>query len=237
MKKDKTKNTTELSPYMNRVHTWGRIWTVGALLTLLCVPVSICVHFNAWPELKLVLKALGTVIPIYWITAVIEVLTFTPMLGAGGTYLSFVTGNISNLKLPCGLNAMENAGVKANSEEGEVISTISIGASAITTTVIIAAGVLLFAPFLGRLTAPDSVTSPAFIYILPALFGALGAGYFRKHWKISIFPIVIGVVVLLFAPTLAVGTLIFITIVAAIGGALIMLKVQRKKQAPGTSET
>ena len=229
MSKEKTKNTIELSPYMNRVHTWGRIWTVGALLTLLCVPVAICVHFNAWPELNLVLKALGTVIPIYWITAVIEVLTYTPMLGAGGTYLSFVTGNITNLKLPCGLNAMENAKVKANSEEGEVISTIAIGASAITTTVIIAAGVLLFAPFLGRLTAPDSVTAPAFIYILPALFGALGAGYLRKYWKLAVMPVLAGILVLLFVPTMAVGTLIFVTIVAAIAGALVMLKVQRKK--------
>ena len=226
MKKDKPQNTIELSPYMNRVHTWGRIWTVGALLVLLSVPLAICTHFNAWPEMTLVLKALGTVIPIYWITAVIEVLTYTPMLGAGGTYLSFVTGNITNLKLPCGLNAMENARVKANSEEGEVISTIAIGASAITTTVIIAVGVLLFAPFLGRLTAPDSITSPAFIYILPALFGALGAGYFRKNWKLAIFPILVGIVVLLFAPTLAVGTLIFVTIVAAIGGALALMKLK-----------
>ena len=212
--------------YFDKVHTWGRLWTVGALITLLLVPVAICVHFNAWPPMQKVLEALAKVLPIYWGTAVIEVLTYTPMLGAGGTYLSFVTGNITNLKLPCGLNAMENAGVKANSEEGEVISTIAIGVSAITTTVIIAAGVLLFAPFLGRLTDPTSVFAPAFTYVLPALFGALGAGYFKKHWKISVFPILIGVVVLLFAPTLPSGTLLFVTIVASVGGALAMLKLR-----------
>ena len=212
--------------YFDKVHTWGRLWTVGALITLLLVPVSICVHFNAWPPVQKLLEALLKVLPIYWGTAVIEVLTYTPMLGAGGTYLSFVTGNITNLKLPCGLNAMENAGVKANSEEGEVISTIAIGVSAITTTVIIAAGVLLFAPFLGRLTDPTSVFAPAFTYVLPALFGALGAGYFKKHWKISVFPILIGVVVLLFAPTLPSGTLLFVTIVASVGGALAMLKLR-----------
>ena len=218
MKKERT--------YFDRVHTWGRLWTVGALITLLLVPVAICVHLNAWPPMQQVFRALVKVLPIYWGTAVIEVLTYTPMLGAGGTYLSFVTGNITNLKLPCGLNAMENAGVKANSEEGEVISTISIGVSAITTTLIIAVGVLLFAPFLGKLTDPDSVFSPAFTYVLPALFGALGAGYFKKHWKISVFPILIGVVVLLFVPTLASGTLLFVTIVAAIGGAFAMMKLK-----------
>ena len=219
-------NSSSMSPYMNKVHLWGRIWSIGALLTLLGVPASICLHLGVWPEASLVFQALAKVIPIYWGTAVVEVLAYTPMLGAGGTYLGFVTGNITNLKLPCGLNAMENAGVKANSEEGEVISTISIGVSAITTTLIIAVGVLLFSPVLPLLTDPKSAFSPAFTYILPALFGALGAGYFRKHWKISVFPILVGVAVLLFAPTLAVGTLIFITLVAAIGGALVMIKLK-----------
>ena len=222
----KEKNTIELSPYMNRVHTWGRIWTVGALLVLLSVPTAICVHLHAWPPMDLVFKALATVIPIYWGTAVVEVLTYTPMLGAGGTYLSFITGNIANLKLPCGLNAMENAKVKANSEEGEGISTISIGASAITTTVIIAVGVVAFAPVLSRITAPGSAAAPAFTYVLPALFGALAAGYLRKHWKISILPVIAGVVVLFFVPTLPVGTLLFATIIASIGGALLMIKLK-----------
>lgn len=221
MKKTKTPR-----PYLDRVHTWGRLWTVGALLTLLSVPVSICLYLNVWPPMDAMFRALLKVIPIYWGTAVIEVITYTPMLGGGGTYLSFVTGNITNLKMPCGLNAMENAGVKANSEEGEVISTIAIGVSAITTTVIIAVGVLLFAPFIGKLQDPQSVFSPAFVYVQPALFGALGAGYFRKYWKISVFPILVGVLVLIFMPTLQPGTLLFPTIVASVGGALLMLKLK-----------
>jgi hypothetical protein len=211
-------------PYLDKVHTWGRIWTVGALLVLLSLPFGFCVFYNVWPEAKVVFSALTKVILIYWTTAIIEVITYTPMLGAGGTYLSFVTGNITNLKLPCGLNAMEKAGVKANSEEGEVISTIAIGSSAITTTIIIAVGVLVFSPVLPVLKESDTLR-PAFSYVTSALFGALGASYFRKHWKISIFPIVVGVVVLLFAPTLGVGTLMFVTIVAAIVGALVMIKL------------
>lgn len=221
MKKESTPKT-----YVDKVHTWGRIWSVSAMAVLLSVPLLICIHFNVWPEANLVFKALASVVPIYWGTTIVEVFTYTPMLGAGGTYVSFVSGNISNLKLPCGLNAMENAHVRANSEEGEVISTIAIGVSAIVTTVIIAVGVLVFTPFLSVITDPTSVFYPAFVYVLPALFGALGAGYFRKHWKISIFPILVGIIVLLFAPTLAVGTLMFATLVASIGGALLMIKLK-----------
>lgn len=37
---------------------------------------------------------------MYWAVGIVEIFTYVPMLGAGGSYLSFVTGNISNLKLP-----------------------------------------------------------------------------------------------------------------------------------------
>ncbi|MBR3438725.1 MAG: hypothetical protein IKH13_04415, partial [Clostridia bacterium] len=158
------------------------------------------------------------------ITAIVEVVTYVPILGAGGTYLSFVTGNIANLRLPCGLNAMENAKVRANTEEGEVISTISIAVSSITTTVIIAVGVLAFAPILPKITAEGSVFKAAFNNVLPALFGALGAGYFAKHWKLAFAPIIIGVLVLIFAPTTGVGILMFITIVASIVAAVIIYR-------------
>lgn len=212
--------------YSNKVHTWGRIWTVTAIAVLFAVPLGITLYYNAWPELNVLWKALISVIPIYWSTAIIEVLTYVPLLGAGGAYLSFVTGNITNLKLPCALSAMDRANVKATSEEGELISTIAIGASSITTTVVIAVGVLLFAPVLPSLTADDSILKPAFDYVIPALFGALGASYFSKHWKISILPILAGVIVYIFSPTFAVGTLLFITIVVSIAGALLMYKLK-----------
>ncbi len=221
---NKKTNAKPERTYLDTIHTWGRIWTVGALLVLLSLPFGFSVYYGAWPEAKTVFSALTKVILIYWTTAIVEVITYTPMLGAGGTYLSFVTGNITNLKLPCGLNAMEKAKVKPNSEEGEVIATIAIGSSAITTTLIIAAGVLLFSPVLPALRE-NTALRPAFSYVTSALFGALGASYFRKHWKISVFPIAVGVIVLLFAPTLGVGTLMFVTIVAAIAGALVMVKL------------
>ncbi len=225
------KKNKEPKSYVDSMHTQGKIWTVAALLVLFAVPTIFSIFggdelFSAFPEWSVLSKVLISVISVYWTTAIVEVITYTPMLGAGGTYLSFVTGNITNLKLPCALSAMDRANVKANSEEGEIVSTIAIGASAITTTVILAVGVLVFSPFLGYITDPESVLRPAFVYVVPALFGALGASYFAKHWKISIFPILVGIIVYIFAPTFAVGTMIFVTIVASIGGALLMWKLK-----------
>lgn len=208
----------------DKMHLWGTIWNYAALIVMFLVPIVFSFAFDAWPNLGALGKTLAVLIPLYWSTAVIEIVTYVPMLGAGGTYLCFVTGNISNLKLPCGLAAMENAKVRPNTEEGEVISTISIATSSITTTVVIAVGVLAFAPVLPKVTAEGSVFAPAFAQVLPALFGALGASYFIKHWKTAIAPILIGVVTLIFSPTLQVGVLMVITIVAAIVSALIIYK-------------
>lgn len=218
MKKERT--------FIDKMHSWGAVWSVAALLVLYSAPLIFSVHYDAFPELKTLLKALSTVITVYWATAIIEVITYTPMLGAGGTYLSFLTGNITNLKLPCAMNAMERANVKANSEEGEVISTISIGASSITTTLIIAVGVLAFAPVLPKILAEGSIVKPAFEYVVPALFGALGASYFAKHWKISILPIAVGILVYILSPSMAVGTMIFVTIVVSVLGAFGMYKLK-----------
>ncbi len=213
--------------YFDRVHTWGILWNIGALLMLLCIPVAISTYLGVWPELKVLGTVLSKLMLLYWVTAVIEVITYVPMLGAGGTYLSFVTGNITNLKLPCGLAAMENAKVRPNTEEGEVISTIAIGVSSITTTVIIAVGVLAFSPVLPYLTAEGSAFKPAFEWVLPALFGSLAASYFAKHWKLVPAPVIVGVIVLIFSPTMGVGTLMFITIVAAVAMVGILYKTKK----------
>lgn len=208
------------SKYFNQIHRWGTVWNYAALIMMFSVPVAFSSYYQAWPSLGVLGKTLAVLIPLYWVTGIVEIVTYVPMLGAGGTYLSFVTGNISNLKLPCGLNAMENAKVRPNTEEGEVISTIAIGVSSITTTLIIAIGVLAFSPILPKITAEGSPFKAAFEQVLPALFGALGASYFIKHWRLAFAPIVVGVIVLIFSPTMGVGILMFITIVASIIGAI-----------------
>ena len=89
---------------------------------------------------------------------------------------------------------------------------------------IIAIGVLLFSPVLPMMTAEGSPFAPAFQQVIPALFGALGAGYFAKHRKIFFLPVAMGVVVLLFVPDFQAGTLIFITVAVSLTGAHIMYK-------------
>lgn len=210
--------------YINKTHTYGKIWIAVTLLIFLAIPMLICYHLGVSPKLGMIGKGLATVALVFYPTAVLEVVTYSPLLGTGGTYLGFVTGNITNLKLPVALSAMENAKVDPNTDEGEVISTISIAVSSIVTTIIIAISVLAFFPVLHNITDPSSAFAPAFQQVTPALFGALCASYLAKHWKISILPITILVIVLIFSGSLGTGVLIPIGVVVSLVGAHLMYK-------------
>ena len=190
--------------YMDSVHRDGRIWNLSVMVLLLLFPVVIAVVFGAAPDWGALVMGLIATAPMYWAVGVIETITYVPMLGAGGSYLSFVTGNISNLKLPCAINALEQNGVSATSEEGEVISTIAIATSSIVTTIIIVLGVILIVPLTPILEAP--VLEPAFAQMLPALFGGLGVAFVSKNWKLAIAPVVLMLILFIFVPALNAGT-------------------------------
>ncbi len=190
--------------YLESVHRDGRIWGICICLLIFAFPVTVGLIFSAMPDWAALGKGLLATMPMYWAVGLVEIFTYVPMLGAGGTYLSFVTGNISNLKLPCAIDAMERANVKATSEEGEIISTIAIAVSSIVTTIIIILGVIFLIPLSPILDSP--VLKPAFDMILPALFGGLAVVFVSKNLKLSIAPILLMLVLFIFVPALNSGT-------------------------------
>jgi len=210
--------------YNESIHIAGRIWTVLALVFLVSLPVSISVYHDSWPVFGVFMMGMMGIAPTFWTVAVIEVFTYVPMLGAGGSYLAFVTGNVTNLKVPCAINAMDAAKVKPGTEEGEVISTISIAVSSIVTTLIISAGVLLLVQIRPLLESP--ALAPAFANILPALFGALGVVLISRNWKVAVVPVGFMLILFLAVPQLAsVGPILVpVGVVISIGAARIMYK-------------
>ncbi len=209
--------------YIDSVHREGTIWNLSVMVLLLAFPVTVAFLFGVTPDWKALGVGLLATAPMYWAVGTIETITFVPMLGAGGSYLSFVTGNISNLKLPCAINALEQNGVSANSEEGEVISTIAIATSSIVTTLILILGVVCIVPLTPVLEAP--VLAPAFEQMLPALFGGLGVAFVSKNWKIAIAPVLLMLVLFIFIPALNAGTvgiMVPVSVVFTIGTARVL---------------
>ena len=211
--------------YMDSVHRDGRIWNLTVMVLLMAFPVAVAIIFGAAPDWGALGMGLIATAPMYWAVGAIETVTFVPMLGAGGSYLSFVTGNISNLKLPCAINALEQNGVSASSEEGEIISTIAIATSSIVTTIIIIIGVICIVPLTPILESP--VLEPAFAQMLPALFGGLGVAFVSKNWKIAVAPVLLMLVLFIFVPALNSGTggiMVPVSVLFTIGVARILYK-------------
>lgn len=213
-----------MNTYLQKTDRYGKIWIWTAVVVILMVPAAICLYYDAWPSAASVLKGLLGVAPIFWTVGVIEVITYTPMLGTGGTYLAFITGNLTSIKAPAALNAMENMEVKPGSDEGEVVSTIAIATSSIVTTLVIALGVVMLSAIAPILDSP--VLAPAFDNILPALFGGLAVVYISKNWKLSLAPLVLMVALFLAVPSLAgsVGVLVPVGVLVALGAGRILYK-------------
>jgi len=216
MEKDKS--------YFNNVHMYGRVWMMLALLLFVSVPAILSIYYNSWPFLNVFLIGMLGIAPTFWTVSTIEVLTYVPMLGAGGSYLGFVTGNLSNLKVPCAINAMNTVKAEPGTEEGEIVSTIAIAISSLITTVIISGGVLLLVWIRPLLESP--VLAPAFANILPALFGALAVVLISRNWKIAVTPIVFMLVLFMIVPSLAgaVGILVPVGVVVTIISSRILYK-------------
>lgn len=184
--------------FNNGMHRLGRITLVVMTALLVAVPFI----YGAWndvsPDTASFLAGLAKVGIIYYPVAIVEFLVYTPMLGVGGSYLSFITGNVTNMRIPCVMNAKDIAGTEAGTPEHEIISTIAVATSAIVTTLVIVVGVICMVPLQPILQS--EVLLPAFNNVVPALFGALGLKYFAKSPQIAVIPLLLISLLCIFVP-------------------------------------
>ena len=161
----------DIDKFNRNTHIIGRIVSAITLVLLVGAPFVIGKYLGAMPDLGAVAKGFLAVGLVWTVSSVVEFLVYTPMLGAGGGYLAFITGNLINMKIPCAMNAREIAGTKAGTTENEIISTLSIATSSLVTIAVLALGVLLLVPLQPILQSPT--LAPAFDNVVPALFGAM----------------------------------------------------------------
>lgn len=210
VKTDKTLNGS----YEKSLHSMGRIFAGIALAIILGVPIAIMLRYQVMPPWSSFFIGLGGVLAIYLPVGIIEFVTYVPMLGTGSSYLMFVTGNLTNLKVPCALNSLEVAEIKPGTKEADIIATISVATSAIVTDVIIIIGVVAASMLQPLLESPTA--APAFANVIPALFGALGVVWLRKYWKIAVVPCLVMLVAFIWVDKSILGIMIPVAAVIAI---------------------
>ena len=144
--------------------------------------------FGYWPPLSAILTGTLAQVSVSGAFYVVEPISYFPILGIPGTYMTFLSGNTSNMRLPCSSVAQEAAGVEFGSRQGTIISTIGIGVSVIVNIVILTIGAVGSNVILGLL--PEAVTS-ALNFLLPALFGAVFGQFAVSRPKLAVVSILI----------------------------------------------
>jgi hypothetical protein len=211
--------------YLKSTHRLGRAVSVMTLILLLGAPFVIGAVLGAMPDMQAAAKGFLSVGLVWTVSSVVEFLVYTPMLGAGGSYLAFITGNLINMKIPCAVNAKELVDAKTGTAENEVISTLSIAASSLVTILVLAVGVLLMIPLQPVLQSP--ALQPAFANVVPALFGAMAYKYFRKSPMLSLVPLTVMTVLFTLVPSLTSSTSFMIIPSGALAIALAYIKYRR----------
>ena len=161
---------SDKNSYFNRAHRLGRIGALISILFMVGIPIVICVVYDVIPSFNEVITTAVGLLAVYVPTALSEFVSYTPMLGTA-CYITFITGNVGNMKIPCALNAMEMTDSPLGTERGDTVSAIAVSVSSMVTMAIIALGVVLLVPLQPILQNPTVQVATSFM--LPALFGSM----------------------------------------------------------------
>ena len=214
--------------YTRGTHRIGRVCTLITLCMLVGAPFLMGAYLGALPDLGAVGKAFLSVGLVWTVSSVVEFLIYTPMLGAGGGYLAFITGNLINMKIPCAVNARDIVGAKTGTPENEIISTLSIATSSLVTILVLALGVLLLTPLQPILQS--ETLQPAFSNVVPALFGAMAYKYYRRHMNVAVAPLVLMSVLFVLVPGLIASTSMMIIPSGALAIGIAWLLYRKQKR-------
>ena len=216
--------------YSKQTHVLGRVLSILTVVLLLGAPFVIGGLLGAYPDLGATARGFLSVGLVWTVSSVAEFLIYTPMLGSGGGYLAFVTGNLINMKIPCAVTARDTVGTKVGTKENEVISTLSIATSSLVTILVLALGVAALTPLRPVLQSP--ALQPAFENVVPALFGAMACKYYRHNLKLAMLPLGIMGLLFILVPSLTGSTsmLIIPSGAIAIGFAFLEYKKVGKKK-------
>ena len=215
--------------YNDSTHLIGRISSIICLILFIATPFMMGLVLKVMPDMSAFFKCIVAVGLVYLVSGIAEYLIYVPMLGAGGSYLAFITGNLINMKIPCAINARDIVEAKAGTPENEIISTLSIATSSLVTILVIAIGVILITPLKPLLQA--EVLQPAFNNVVPALFGAMAYKYYRSSYKVAAVTLLVMSILFVIVPSLtsSVSFMIIPSGAIAIGLALLMHIRSNKK--------
>jgi hypothetical protein len=182
------RNVEELDQAFNRkVHFWGRLSIAVAFFLSLSIPAYLSFVAGYEVNMTVFVKGIVFVLGFVGIIYFIEPISYFPVLGPIGTYMSFLSGNIGNMRMPV-VGAVQNAlNVEPGSRKAEMAAVFGLAASNLVNLLILFVVVIGGAALVKVL--PESILG-AFAYAVPGIIGAMvvtfGAKMSPKHIILTI---------------------------------------------------
>lgn len=176
--------------YMPKVNKIGKF--TGYLgVTLSFVPaILLAVVYGIVPKADALLIAFISGASAFGVLWFVEPISYFPIVGTAGTYMAFLSGNISNMRIPCASMAQVAADVKPGTDKGSIIATLGMAVSIVINVSVLTIGAILGTSVLSMLPKP---VVAALGYMLPALFGALLMQFGMKMFKHSVIMLIIAI--------------------------------------------
>jgi hypothetical protein len=164
----KTKSTDE--QYIDSMHRLGRAGAIGAILLMLGMPTVLGICFDSLPSIGQIIQAALPLLIIFLPSNLFELISYTPVLGSS-IYLTLMTGEVINLKLPVVNNIFKDMDVETGTVDADVISSIAVAVASLVVMVVVTIGIMLAVPLGPILALPAVATASS--NLLPAVLGSL----------------------------------------------------------------
>lgn len=174
--------------YIPSIIKWGKLTMLLGIITCFCPAIVISVIYGYMPPVSAIIAGTISQMSVSGAFYVVEPISYFPILGIPGTYLTFLSGNTSNMRVPCSSVAQEAAGVEMGSEQGSVVSTIGISVSIIVNVVILTIGAIAGNALISMMPA---AFKEALNFLLPALYGAVFGQFAIARPKLGAVAVVI----------------------------------------------
>lgn len=198
-----------------------------AVPMVMCFLPSLYLYFmhGAAPSFEEAMKSWGMIAAIYGAFYVVEPVSYYPILGLTGTYISFLSGNIGNLRVPCAAVAQEAVGTEPGTPESELVATLGLTGSVVTNLFFVSMAAIAGAAILEML--PPSIQNAFKTYTVPAIFGAMLGQFGVKAPILIIFCVGIPMFMLYAAPLIGLGFLSapWLVIAASVFGTILTARL------------
>lgn len=185
------KTTIAIDSFDSEIHKFGSLSGSIIMLLMVLFPFVISVVNNLFPNFTTLISPIITVSLIMVTFSIAEIIAYPPIMGAASVYMSYVTGNVTNLKMPCAVSTMSVTGISQGTKEGDAISMIAVGVSTLTVIIVILISILLLKLISPLISSP--ALKPAFDNVMPALIGGLAGMVLssKSKIKLAIIPLII----------------------------------------------